>query len=164
MFKLNLRFLAAFFVSCVLFISYAANSQNIAAPPLQTKRELAKAVLAEAGIVQRYDLYLGNSIDMVMTSPAPSNLKLMAWLKSLVAKEAGWKFAETTYVTQLEASFSAPELKQLLALAKQPLVKKLLQAELNAYSTAGGERRKRFFQVWDDYNSGRFNIPAEVLR
>lgn len=162
MIKLNFRWLAALFVSCVLFISCAANSQNIAEPPIQTQRELAKAVLAEAGIDQRYDLYLGNSIDMAMFSPEPRNLKLMAWLKSLVAKEAGWKFAETTYVTQLEANFSAPELKELLALAKQPLMKKLLQADLDAYVAAGGERRKRFFQVWDDYNYGKFDIPAEV--
>jgi hypothetical protein len=163
MIKLSFRVLAALFVSCVLFISCAANSQQIAAPPLQTKRELAKAVLAEAGIAQRYDLYLGNSIDMAMASPAPSNLNLMAWLKSLVAKEAGWKFAEPTYVTQLEANFSAPELKELLALAKQPLMKKLLQVDFDAYVAAGGERRKQFFQVWDGYNSGQFNVPAEVL-
>lgn len=162
MFKLPSRFLIVLVIGCVFFISCAAHSQNIAALP--TKRELVKSVLADTGISQRYDLYLGNSIDMAMTPETPNNSKLMAWLKLFVQKEAGWNYAESAYVTGLEAKFSTSELQEILALAKQPVMKKLLQAELDAYVAAGSDRRKRFFQAWDAYNSGQVNIPSEVLR
>ncbi|GET42563.1 No_hits_found [Microseira wollei NIES-4236] len=88
----------------------------------------------------------------------------MAWMQALLEQQAGWKYVESKYVAQLEANFSETELRELLNLAKQPSMKKLLQFEIEAYLNTVGERRELLFKVWDDYNSGVFNPPPEVLR
>jgi hypothetical protein len=65
---------------------------------------------------------------------------------------------------RLEADFSETELQELLNLSKQPLMKKLLKAEVQAYSEVGKERRKLLFQIWDDYNSGKIEAPKDILK
>jgi arsenate reductase-like glutaredoxin family protein len=153
----------------VFFISVsgcAANSQqapSATATTIQSHQELAKVVLSEVGIAAQYDLHLGNSIDLALNPAAARNAKFVAWLQAQVVQKAGWKYAEAKYVTQLQASFSEQELKQLLTLAKQPLMKKLLRAESQAYADATSERRRLLDKFWNDYNSGLLNPPPEVL-
>ncbi|MCS6815674.1 MAG: hypothetical protein NZ772_19150 [Cyanobacteria bacterium] len=125
------------------------------------KQELAKIVLQEAGIAQRYNLYLGNAIDM--TTAPTMNRTLITWLHSLLRREAGWHQVEAVYAARLTDTFSETELNELLVVLKQPIVRKLLQAELNAYVDAGETRRKLFNQVWEGYNSGVFSPPANLL-
>ncbi|MFB2978630.1 hypothetical protein [Microseira sp. BLCC-F43] len=86
----------------------------------------------------------------------------MAWMQSLLEREAGWKYVEAKYISQLEANFSETELKELLDLAKHPLMKKLLQSEIQAYTNTTGERRELLFKVWDGYNRGAFPLPPDV--
>lgn len=43
-------------------------------------------------------------------------------------------------------------------------MKKLLQAEVQAYADASEERRKLLEKVWLDYNSGKIIPPQDVLR
>lgn len=159
---INLRFFLILSLCCFLIWGGAA-CFGPATSSLPTQ-QLAKAVLAEAGIGDRYNSYLGTAIEMGTASGTGQETKLMAWLRSLLVKEAGWQFAEPVYVNQLEALFSATELTELRNLAQQPLLKKLLQAEQAAYAADGQGRRQRLFQVWDRYNSGDFNPPADVLR
>jgi hypothetical protein len=155
---------------CIILAACTANSQpkpseqspaigNVA----QSKQELAQAVLSEIGIAQRYDQNLGNIVDIVVPS-ATNKPKFHAWMQGVLAREAGWKHAESSYLARLEATFSEAELKELLTLAKQPLMKKLLQAEIQAYAAAGPDRRKRLEKVWNDYNSGQIQIPPEILK
>ncbi|MEX0271904.1 DUF2059 domain-containing protein [Leptolyngbyaceae cyanobacterium UHCC 1019] len=156
-------------VVCIGLAACTANSQpepfqqsSAIGNTVQSKSELARAVLSEIGIAQHYDLYLGNSVDITV---APfTRPKFHAWLQGILAQQAGWKYAESKYIVRLEATFSEAELKELLTLAKQPVMKKLLQAEVQAYVDAAPERRKLLQKVWNDYNSGRIQMPPEVLK
>jgi hypothetical protein len=155
---------------CIFVTGCTANSQQKLSEKAQSKveitaeskKKLAKEVLSEIEIAKQYDLYLNNSIDITI-SASRKNEKLRKWLQSVLAKEAGWKHIENQYITQLEANFSEAELTELLNQSKQPLMKKLLQAEIQAYTNASEERRKLLDKVWNDYNSGIITPPPEVL-
>jgi hypothetical protein len=127
----------------------------------QSKHELAKEVLTSAGIAEKYNLYLGNSLDMSLPSTKP---KFRQWMQGVLTREAGWTKIEDKYIARLEASFSESELKELLNLSKRPLAKKLLQNEIQAYADVSEERQKLLFKVWDNYNLGIINPPAELLK
>lgn len=157
---------------CIILAACTANSQPEPSKPspaigntAQSKQELARAVLSEIGIAQQYDRYMGNIVDMIV-APAPATYKpkFHAWMQGVLAREAGWKHAESNYLARLEATFSEAELKELLTLAKQPLMKKLMQAEVQAYTDAAPERRKRLDKVGDDYQAGRIQMPPEILK
>ncbi len=152
-------------VATALYIQPTVSQQSPPriATPDTTQQSLANAVLREAGIPRRYDLYLGNAIDMALVAPRPQE-KLAAWLQSLLRREAGWRHVEAMYVSRLVADFSEAELTELLAIVKQPIVRKLFEAEVKGYTSAGETRRKLFFEFWDGYNSGRFPVPDHVLR
>ncbi|PZV16680.1 MAG: DUF2059 domain-containing protein [Leptolyngbya sp.] len=154
----------------IILAACTANSQpepyqpsSVIRKTAQSKPELARAVLSEIGTAQHYDQYLGNIVDFAF-APATYKPKFHAWLQGVLAREAGWKHAESNYIARLEATFSEAELKELLTLSKQPLVKKLLQAEVQAYADAAPERRKRLDKVWNDYNSSRIPMPPEVMK
>jgi hypothetical protein len=165
-------FLALALVLCILLVGCLANSQQTSSGETRpevvmttaSKRDLAIAVLAETGISKRYDLYLGNSIDVVVYSETARQDKFMAWMQALFVREAGWNTVEAKYVAQLEENFSEAELKELLNLAKQPLIKKLVKSEIEAYSASSKERRRLMSTLWDKYNSGVFTPPPEVLK
>ncbi|UBF27905.1 DUF2059 domain-containing protein [Kovacikia minuta CCNUW1] len=129
---------------------------------IQSRRELAREVLRETGISQKYNLYLGNSVDLGLPF-STRNSKYREWLQAVLAREAGWAKIEDKYIARLEADFSESELKELLNLSRQPLMKRLLQNEMQAYVDSSEERRKLLSQVWDDYNSGKINPPPEVM-
>lgn len=160
------KFLLAF---CIFLAACSANSQPEPSKEVQSeivntaesKQKLAKYVLSEIGIAEQYDLYLGNIVEAVSPSTNP---KFNTWLQGVFVREAGWKHVESKYIAVLEANFSEAELKQLLTLSKQPVMKKLRQAEVQAYTDASEERRKLLEKVWYDYNSGKINIPPEVLQ
>ncbi|HAZ45217.1 MAG TPA: hypothetical protein DDW76_37705 [Cyanobacteria bacterium UBA11369] len=170
--KFKLCFLNIFLVFCILLAGCVDNNQRAfykqvyseMAATSTAKQELAKAVLLEAEIGNKYDLYLGNSIDMAVAPETEKKAKFVAWMQALLVREAGWKYVEGKYIDQLEANFSETELKELLNLAKQPLMKKLRQAEIQAYINTTGERRELLFKVWDGFNSGVFNPPPDVQR
>lgn len=130
---------------------------------VQSKQALARAVLSEMGIAKRYDRYLDNSLGIAVSPGLEKNTKFMTWLHDILVREAGWKFVETQYAARLEANFSEAELKELLSLAKQPTMKKLLQSEIQAYLDTTLDRHKLLFKVWDDYNTGKINPPPGVI-
>ena len=155
---------------CTILAACTANSQpdpSQQSPAIgntaQSKQELARAVLSEIGIAQHYDLYLGSIVDIV-APPTTNKPKFHEWLQGVLAREAGWSHAESSYPARLESTFSEAELKELLTLAKRPVMKKLLQAEVQAYADAAPKRRKRLDKVWNDYNSGRIQMPPEVMK
>lgn len=172
MVKIKSQVLTLLFVFCILLTGCVAHSQQAPstvvpseiATPIQSKQELVKAVLAEAKIAEQYDRYLSSSVDLALNPETAKNAKFVAWMEALVVREAGWKYIEAKYVAQLEARFSEIELRKLLDLAKQPLIKKLLQAEIEAYADATGERRRLLSKFWDNYNLGLFSPPPEVLK
>ena len=139
-----------------------SQSQPAQARPDFAKQELARALLSEAGIAKQYNLHLGAGIDMALSPETVKKTKFVAWLESLLVQEAGWKYAENTYAAQLAANFSDAELKELLSLVKQPLLKKLVQTEMKSYRAATGERRRLLSQLWDNYNNGLFVPPPEA--
>lgn len=171
MFKVKLYILSLLLIFSIFVTACIANSQQQPSQKVTSeiestakyKKELARQVLSEIGIAKRYDLYLSNSIDL--TIPASTNNgKLREWLQGVLAKEAGWKHIEAQYITSLEVNFSEAELKELLNFSKEPLMKKLLQTEIQAYVDASKQRRKLFEQVWNDYNSGKITPPQDILR
>jgi hypothetical protein len=169
MLKIKKLYLKLTLVSFVLLNACVANSQqglstkvNSETPSKpQSKHELAKEVLTSTGIAEKYNLYLGNSLDISLSSTKP---KFRQWMQSVLLREAGWAKIEDKYIARLETSFSESELKELLNLSERPLVKKLLQDEIQAYTDVSEERRKLLFKVWDDYNSGIINPPSELLK
>jgi|GEM_PF-1050745 len=130
--------------------------------PLKSKKQLAREVLVELGIGKQYDLYFWNSVDI--SSGTGSRTKFSTWLQKTLARVAGWKYVESLYVARLESNFSEMELQELLDLAKRPLMKKLLKAEIQAYEETGEKRARLLWKAWDDYNSGRINIPADLWK
>lgn len=138
-----------------------AQSSSDRAEMVSSKQALAKAVLLEIGMAAQYDQFFWHSVDMAVFKPRPV---FAEWLQQLFAKRAGWAYAEDEYVSQLTANFSEAELQEILAMAKRPLMKKLLRAEMQAYQDASLERRQLLYEVWDDYNSGKIDVPPEVLR
>jgi hypothetical protein len=172
MVKIKSRILKLLFVFFILLTGCVVNSQpapsakvpSEIAAPIQSQQELARAVLSEAGIAKQYDLYLGNGIDLALNPETARNPKFVAWMEALLVREAGWKYIESKYVAKLEATFSEAELRELLDLAKRPLMKKLLQAEIASYINATGERRRLLSKLWDDYNGGLFTPPPEIMQ
>jgi hypothetical protein len=156
-------------ISFILLTTCIANSQQSLSKKVnsetlsktQSKRELAREVLTSTGIAEKYNLYLGNSIDMSLPSAKP---KFRKWMQEVLVREAGWTKIESKYIARLEKNFSESELKELLKLSKQPLAKKLLKDEIQAYTDVSEERQKLLFKVWDNYNSGIISPPAELLK
>lgn len=157
---------------CLLVVSCVTHSQQASLgethPDMvitaKAKEDLVMAVLSEAKTPNRYDLYLGNSIDIALPPETTSNVRFMNWIQALFAKEAGWSHIEDQYTTQLKEKFSEAELRELLNLVKQPLVKRLVQAEIEAYSASAKERRRLLSKLWDNYNRGMFKPPSETLQ
>ena len=171
--KLKLKFLS--FSSFLLFgcmslspytvIANAETSQDSPTPitvPLKSKKQLAKEILVELGIGKQYDLYFWNSVDI--STGSGSRTKFSSWLQKTLAQVAGWKYVESQYVARLESDFSEVELQELLDLAKHPLMKKLLRAEIQAYEETGEKRARLLWKAWDDYNSGKINVPAHLWK
>ena len=157
-------------IACVSFASFTViasaetsqDSPTSITVPLKSKKQLAREVLVELGIGKQYDLYFWNSVDISIVNG--SRTKFSAWLQKTLARVAGWKYVESQYVARLEANFSEMELQELLDLAKRPLMKKLLRAEIQAYEETGEKRARLLWQAWDDYNSGKINVPSNILR
>jgi hypothetical protein len=153
--QLNFRISSLLLVSCLFLVGCTAT-------PNKSKQELAREILAEIGIAQKYDMNFASVVDMAV-GPS-SKPKFDTWLQGIIAQRAGWKHVEAKYIARLEADFSETELQELLNLSKQPLMKKLLQSEVQAYADVGKERRKLLFQMWDDYNSGKIETPKDILK
>lgn len=169
--KLKLLSLSSFLLfGCMSLSPYTAiansetsqDSPTSITVPLKSKKQLAREVLVELGIGKQYDLYFWNSVDISIVNG--SRTKFSAWLQKTLARVAGWKYVESQYVARLESNFSEMELQELLDLAKRPLMKKLLRAEIQAYEETGEKRARLLWQAWDDYNSGKINVPSNILR
>lgn len=146
-------------------IANTENGQDSPTPitvPVKSKKQLAREVLVELGIGKQYDLYFWNSVDISYGSGART--KFSTWLQKMLAQVAGWKYVELQYVSRLEANFSEIELQELLELAKRPLMKKLLQTEIQAFEETGKKRALLLFRAWEDYNSGKINVPQDLFK
>lgn len=145
-------------------IANAENSQQAPTSttvPIKSKKQLARELLVELGIGKQYDLSFWNSVDLAYGTG--TRTKFSEWLQQMLAKAAGWKYVESQYVARLEADFSEMELMELLDLAKRPLMKKLLRSQIQAYEETGEKRARLIFKVWEDYNSGKINVPPNLL-
>jgi len=125
-------------------------TQTQSAAQLPSKPELAKAVLVESGIASQYDLYLRNGVELA--APPKITDRFINWIHQLLIQEAGWQQVESQYRTQIEASFSAAELKDMQKFFQRPVVKKLLQVETQSYLNTSPTRRALLLKVWDAYN------------
>lgn len=169
MFKVKLQFsklIGLLLVFCLTFIMVdVANSQRLPIGEVQsqtsaketTKYKLASNLLPEIGIAQRYDLHFDHLLGSLIGKGDDS--KLYARFRKMFTREIGWKHFKDAYAARLAADFSEQELKDLLNLSKQPVVKKLLQSEIKAYMDTSKQRLKMGFQLWDNYNSGKINLP-----
>lgn len=169
MFKVKLqfsKFIGLLLVFCFTFFTVdIANSQRLPFSEVQSKisdREtskykLASELLPEIGIAQRYDLHFDHLLGTLIGQG--DDFKLYARFRKMFAREIGWKHFKDAYAARLKADFSEEELKALLNLSKQPVVKKLLQSEFKAYMDTSKERFKMGFELWDKYNNGKINLP-----
>jgi hypothetical protein len=153
--KGNFGLLKVLLTSYFFLVACTANSQQIErseaskearseiVATAKSKQELAREVLAEMGIAQRYDLHFIGIVDIVDMAVGPtSKPKFQAWLHQVIVQGAGWKRTEAKYIARLESDFTEAELQELANLAKQPLFKKLLKAEFQAYEDVTPDRRK----------------------
>jgi hypothetical protein len=148
-----------------LFAVHAASSQplpSVKSPSktldrVATKTQLAAEVLSEIGIATRYDLHFGHLTGMLISKE--NDAKLDRRFQQMFAREMGWKYFKDAYAARLAADLSADELTQLRILAKQPVMKKLLQSEFKAYTDTSARRLKMGFKLWDNYNSGNIDLP-----
>ena len=154
-------------VTCMCLFAYPAIAyaeQDVPAPitvTAKSKKQLARDLLVELGMGKQYDLYLWNSVD-ISTGTGGERTKFSLWLQKTLARVAGWKYVESQYVARLESSFSEAELKELLDLAKRPLMKKLLRTKIEAYEETGEKRARLLFRAWDDYHSGKIVPPPNL--
>ena len=171
MFKLKLRFsrfLALFLVVlCSIFFTVdIANSQRLPFGEAQSKisardtskYKLASEVLPEIGIAKRYDLHFDHLLGMLS---GDKDFKLYPRFRKMFVREIGWKYFKDAYAARLTADFSEDELKELLKLSKQPVMKKLLQSEIRAYMDTSKQRFKMGSQLWEKYNEGVINLPPD---
>ncbi|NJR31995.1 MAG: DUF2059 domain-containing protein [Chamaesiphon sp. CSU_1_12] len=171
MFKVKLqfsKFLALMPIVCfICFTVYVANSQQLPLDAAQSKifaqetaqYKLASELLSESGIATRYDMHFDHSIGALIGKG--DDFKLYARFRKMFAREIGWKHFKDTYAARLAADFSEDELKELLKLSKQPVMKKLLQSEFKAYTDTSKQRFKIGFKLWDEYNSGKISLPPD---
>lgn len=157
--------LTVFFILLTVSVTHSTPSQSLlpkqnlveTTPLISSEQPLAKTVLSELGTTEHYNLYLGNSVDIV--TPTSINSSFREWLHEVLIQRAGWENVEDQYIAQLETSFSETELEELLTLAQHPLMQRFLQFEAQSYEDTGEERRALLEQVWQDYNSGLLNPP-----
>ena len=152
---------AAYPVVVCAEISSDLRSPSSNTTAIKSKKQLAQEVSIELGIGEKYDLHLKSVVDMAIG--ANSKPQFRTWLHSTLTKFTGWKYVESEYGARLEANFSETELKELLELAKLPLMKKLLRAEIQAYADTSDKRLKLFQKFWEDYNSGLINEPKNLF-
>lgn len=169
MLKVNLRFskiLALLLVVCITFFTVdVVNSQQLSLDQNQSKIsaketykfKLATDVLLEMGIAKRYDMYFDHMIGSLIGNG--DDFKLYARFRKMVTKEIGWEHFKDAYAARLETDFSQDELKELLNLSKQPVMKKLLQSEFNAYLNTSKQRFKMGYALWDNYSNGKIVLP-----
>ena len=89
------------------------------------------------------------------------NFKVYARFRKMFTREIGWKQFKDAYAARLEADFSEDELKELLNLSNQTVMKKLLQSEVKAYMDTSKQRFKMGFELWDNYNNGKISLPPD---
>jgi len=147
-------------------VAWAETSSDLRSPSsnptaTKSKKQLAQEILVELGIGEKYDLHLKSVVDMAVG--ANSKPQFRKWLHDTLTKFTGWKYVESEYGARLEANFSETELKELLELAKLPVMKKLLRAEIQAYVDTSDKRFKLIQKFWDDYNSGLINEPKNLF-
>jgi hypothetical protein len=152
-------------ICCSFFPSWLAYSQQPSSgkPPTATttvKGKLASKVLSNLGIDRRYDLYFDHAVGIVL-SPSTSS-KFQTWMGEMLAREAGWNKTQSKYVEKLTADFSETELTELSKLSQQPVMKKLLRAEIQVYAATSTQRRQMLNRVWNDYNEGKIAVPANI--
>jgi hypothetical protein len=154
-------------VTCICLFAYPAIAyaeKDVPAPitvTAKSKKQLAQEVLVELGIGKQYDLHIWNSVYIAVNRDVNKEFKV--WLQQTIVRFAGWKYVESQYVTRLATNFSQEELEELLSLAKKPLMKKLLRAEIQAYEDTGEKRAGLLWQFWEDYNDGKVSIPPNFL-
>ncbi|MBD2077013.1 DUF2059 domain-containing protein [Phormidium sp. FACHB-592] len=171
MFKVKLqlsKFLALLLVVCfTLFTVYVANSQQLPLSKDQSpisagetsKYKLASEVLPAIGISRRYDMHFDHLMGILIGKG--DDFELYARFRKMFAREIGWKHYKEAYAARLQADFSEDELKELLNLSKQPLMKKLLQSEVKAYLDTSKQRFKMGFDLWNNYNNGKISLPPD---
>ncbi|MBL1176581.1 DUF2059 domain-containing protein [Pantanalinema sp. GBBB05] len=163
-----LKFLALFLVICITFFTaYIANSQQLPFDENQFrtsakeiyKSELASELLIETGIAKRYNMHFDHLMGVLIGNGKDS--KLYTRFRGMFVREIGWEHFKDAYAARLAADFSEDELKELLALSKQPVMKKLLQSEFNAYIDTSEQRFRMGFELWNNYNMGRISLPPD---
>jgi hypothetical protein len=171
MFKIKLQFsrsIALMLVVCfTCFTVYLANAQQLHLDAAQSKisaketskYKLASELLPEMGIAARYDLHFDHLMGTLIGKG--DDVKLYARFRKMFAREIGWNKFKDAYAARLAADFSEDELKELLKLSKQPVMKKLLQSEVKAYMDTSKQRFKIGFELWDKYNNGNINLPPD---
>jgi hypothetical protein len=172
MFKLKWqfsRFIALFLVViCFTFFTVdVASSQRLSLGESQSKMsakeiskdKLASELLPAIGIAKRYDLHFDHLLGTLIGKG--DELKLYARFRKMFAREIGWKHFKDAYAARLATDFSEDELKELLKLSKQPVMKKLLQSEVKAYLDTSKQRFKMGFELWDNYNNGKIILPPD---
>ena len=171
MFKVKLqfsKFLSMCLVVCFTFFTvYVANSQQLPLDEDQSKTsarddskyKLASEVLPEIGIAKRYDMHFDHMIGPLIVKG--DDFKLYARFRKMFVQEIGWKHFKDAYAARLEADFSEDELKELLNLSNLPVMKKLLQSEVKAYMDTSKQRFKMGFELWNNYNDGKINLPLD---
>jgi Ca2+-binding EF-hand superfamily protein len=162
------KFLGLFLVVCFTFFTVnIANSQRLPSGEPQSikstretsKYKLASELLSEIGIAKRYDMHFDHLLGTLIGKG--DDLKLYERFRKMFVREIGWQHFKDTYVARLEADFSEDELKKLLNLSKQPVMKKLLQSEVKAYMDTSKQRFKKGFEFWENYNSGKIDLPSD---
>lgn len=171
MFNIKLRFskfLVLLLVVCITcFTAYIANSQQLPLNENQSetsgretyKFELASELLREIGIAKRYDMHFDHLMGALIGNS--NDFELYARFREMFVREIGWEHFKDAYAERLEADFSEDELKELLNLSRQPVMKRLLQSEVNAYVDTSTQRFEMGFELWDNYNMGRISLPPD---
>lgn len=162
------KFIGLFLVVCLtLFTVNIANSQRLPSGETQSitstretsKYKLASELLPKIGIAKRYDMHFDHLLGTLIGKG--DDLKLYVRFRKMFVQEIGWQHFKDAYIERLEADFSENELKELLNLSKQPVMKKLLQSEVKAYIDTSKQRFKMGFELWENYNSGKINLPSD---
>jgi hypothetical protein len=125
--------------------------------PALTKTEVARQVLSQSGIAQRYDLHFDHLMGTLIGFK--DDLAIYSRFRKMFIREVGWLKFQDEYVRRLTADFSEAELQELLSLSTKPVTQKLLQSEVKAYMDSAKQRYRMGYDLWDKYNKGDVKLP-----
>jgi hypothetical protein len=121
------------------------------------KGPLVESLIEKLDLPRRYDESIASKA--AQASGPQSDPKTSKWMHDLWIRELGWQKAKDSFIRHYAERFTESELRELLRLLDNPLVKRLLLSEADVLEATSQERAERFSKFWFRFNNLEFVPP-----